>query len=284
MAEFDHGVKMISSTTGRYLARLAQIECRSWEPIESTLQATTERLADRVFRASQGRERFVVYFEFLAAWKPTVLWSTLSKSGLLSEREQLPTRCILLILKKAGYRPQQGTLRLTVDKKPTQQLWFTEVLLWEQKPQAWWEDVPGLMALFPLCDHQRQPQEAIRHAAGIIERTVSEPVERADWLYLLGIFGELAYSTLDVKGIIGRARMKKSSMWREASLEGKREMILDVLQARFPTEVSQALAERLENLQRADQLTPLVRLAATCDSLQDFTAALTPPKKKPGKK
>jgi hypothetical protein len=278
MAELDHGLKMISSTTGRQLARLAHIECRTWEPIESTLQTTTERLADRVFRASQGRERFVVYFEFLSSWQPSILWNVLGKSGLLSEREQLPTRCILLVLRKAGYRPQKGTLRLSVDKKPTQQLWFTEVLLWEKKPQAWWEDVPGLIALFPLCDHQRQPREAVSHAAGIIERTVSEPVERADWLYLLSIFGKMAYSRLDVEGIIGREKMQDSRMWREASAEGElkrqRLNIQRVLRARFRTEAPMTLTQRLEQLDNLEILEPLLDVAATCASLEEFAKAL----------
>jgi hypothetical protein len=49
MAEFDHGVKKIAQTTGRQLARVAGVRCRAWQTLESTLQITTELLADRVF-------------------------------------------------------------------------------------------------------------------------------------------------------------------------------------------------------------------------------------------
>ena len=68
MAEFDHGIKMIAETAGRQLARVAGVSCTRWRPLESTLQITTERLADRVFRGQQGREKFVVYFEFFTHW------------------------------------------------------------------------------------------------------------------------------------------------------------------------------------------------------------------------
>jgi hypothetical protein len=73
-------------------------------------------------------------------------------------------------------------------------------------------------------------------------------------------------------------------MWREAEARGRRETIIEILQARFDTEVSRAVAQRLEEFGRADQLTPVVRLAATCASLEDFAVRLTPPKNGPGKK
>src|SRR5947209_7984482 len=112
MPEFDHGIKMIAETTGRQLARLAGVTCRRWQPLESTLQVTTELLADRVFRAQQGRKRFVVYFEFYTTWDADAPWQMLAKSGLLSERERLPTLCIAVVLRKAGFRSPGGQLRL----------------------------------------------------------------------------------------------------------------------------------------------------------------------------
>src|SRR5258708_37624818 len=108
MAEFDHGVKYISGKAGRNLARLAKLECRSWRPVESTLQTTTERLSDRAFVARGRRDRFVVYFEFFASWNSAALWNLLAKSGLLSERERLPTVCVPVVLRKKGYRKQGG--------------------------------------------------------------------------------------------------------------------------------------------------------------------------------
>ena len=112
MAEFDHGVKMIAETTARQLAQVAGLTCTRWRPLESTLQVTTERLADRVFRADRGREKFVVYFEFFTHWHKKARWSMLGKSGLLSEREELPTVSIAVILLPRGYKPRQGQIRL----------------------------------------------------------------------------------------------------------------------------------------------------------------------------
>ena len=42
MAEFDHGTKRIVEAAGRQLARIAGVDCVSWEPLESTLPSTVE--------------------------------------------------------------------------------------------------------------------------------------------------------------------------------------------------------------------------------------------------
>ena len=84
MAEFDHGIKLITDTSGRELARVAGVECRRLQPVESTLPRTTEMLADRAFRASRGRQRFVLYFEFYTYWDRNAPWDMLAKSGFLS--------------------------------------------------------------------------------------------------------------------------------------------------------------------------------------------------------
>ena len=60
MAKFDHGTKRIAEATGRQLARVAGIECATWEPLESTLPITVELLADRAFLATNAGGRFVV--------------------------------------------------------------------------------------------------------------------------------------------------------------------------------------------------------------------------------
>src|SRR5271154_5965263 len=139
MPGLDHGFKIISQAAGRGLARVAHVQCDTWKPLESTLQTTTERLADRVFQASRNKERFVVYMEFVAAWKKSVPWSILSKSGLLAERERLPVMSLVFILQPEGYSDQNGTMKLVVDDVPLQQIWFKEVRLWEIEPEPWWD-------------------------------------------------------------------------------------------------------------------------------------------------
>jgi hypothetical protein len=278
MPEFDHGIKMIAETTGRQLAQVAGVTCTRWRPLESTLQATTERLADRVFQGNKGREKFVVYFEFFTHWHKDACWSMLGKSGLLSEREQLPTISIAVILLPRGYKPQQGQIRLEAAGGPTQQLWFREVCLWTRKPEPWWEGEPGLMALYPLCQHGEQPRRAVQHASEVIERTVVGDIERADGLALLSIFSGLAYPRLDVNGIIGRTMMKESRLFREAREEGqveaRRADIVDLLRARFgETRVAQqeAIVNTFEDL---GLLRRLVVLAGTCSDPDEFRAGL----------
>jgi hypothetical protein len=278
MAEFDHGFKMIAVTTGRQLARLAKVESTSWRPAESTVQASVEKLADRVFLAGRGRKRFAVYFEFYTTWDSAAPWDLLAKSGLLSQRERLPTVSIAVVLRRQGFRSRDGQLRLEAAGGPTQQLWFKELCLWKLKPEAWWEDEPGLMALYPLCEHGRRPRDAITYAAGVIEAKVTGEVERAERLALLSIFGELAFPKLDVERMIGSEKMKESRMLRrirqEGELAARRADILRVLRARFQAEPPLEVASALDAVDDLSRLEPLLDLAATCRDLAAFRAAL----------
>jgi hypothetical protein len=279
MAEFDHGFKTIARLAGRELARVAGVECRRWEVVESTLQATTERLADRVFRAQRGRERFLVYMEFYTQWDAAAPWNMLGKSGLLSEQEQLPTVCLLFVLRRQGYRSHEGTFRLEVQKQPTQQLWFREVPLWEQVPQPWWEEVPGLMALSPLCRQQGRPREVIAHAAEVIEQREEDTARRADLLYLLGQFGGLAFPRLDAMGLIGREKMRDSpisqSFIREGQVEQARHAVLRVLRNRFGEEAAAPFAEAINGLEDLERLDHLLDQASVCARIEDFRRAMT---------
>src|SRR5437899_2343452 len=101
MTDFDAGFKIAAHHSGRGLTQQAGIPTDKWEPIGDTLQ-TTERLADRVFRAGHGSERFVIYMEAYTRWADSATWSVLAKSGLLSERERLPTRSLIFVLLPQG--------------------------------------------------------------------------------------------------------------------------------------------------------------------------------------
>jgi hypothetical protein len=279
MAEFDHGTKMIAQTTGLPLTRLARVQCQRLEPLESTLQATTELLADRVFLARNRRERFVVYFEFSTVWDPDAPWDLHAKAALLSQRERLATVCIVVILQRRGYRETGEQFRLEAAGGPTQQLWYREVRLWQQRPEPWWEEQPGLMALYPLCQHGRAPREAIQYAAAAIERQVPSPIQRADNLFLLSIYGGLAYPQLNAEAIIGSEKMKESPVLRRHRLEERtltlREAIVKVLKARrfevpSQTDLDAALAA-IDNLTELDRL---LSLAVSCGSVDDFLAGL----------
>jgi hypothetical protein len=279
MAAFDHSMKAIARLAGRDLARLAGVQTRRWEPLESTVQ-TTELLADRAFRAAQGRERFVVYMEFYTEWDADAPWDLLAKAALLSKRERLPTQTLVFILTRRGYRPQDGTFRLHVDGRPTQQVWFREIPLWMQEPQPWWEEVPGLMALYPLCRHRRAPREVITHAAGVIEARTPDILDRADLLAYLSTFGHLAFPRLNVEAVIGSKKMKESPFLRKIMNEGRietlRANIRKILRRRFGEEATTAVAAPLDACADLDRLGHLFDIALDCPTIDDFRKALNP--------
>jgi hypothetical protein len=278
MAAFDHAIKMIADASGLQLARMAGINCQRLQPVESTLPRTTEMLADRAFRARRRREQFVLYFEFYTHWDRDAPWDMLAKSGFLSRREHLATACLAFVLLRRGFRSPGGQLRLEALARPTQQLWFREIPLWEQDPQPWWEEVPGLMALYPLCRHLRRPREAITHATAVIEANTAEGPERAELLACLSMFGRLAFPRLDVKTIIGREKMKESPFIREmqdeARAEERRAAILKILKRRFGEQADRALAAQLDECTDLRRLDRLFDKALDCASIEEFRRAL----------
>src|SRR5713226_8871091 len=167
MPAFDSGFKIVARTSGRQLADIARVPVDEWLPVVSEVQ-TTERFADRAFRARRGNEWFVVYLEAYTYWRKEAPWNLLAKSGLLSERERLPTVCLVYILRPRRYKPQGGRFELAVSAETTQYLRLREVCLWQLEPQPWWETAPGLMALYPLCRHGQAPHQAVSFAAGAI--------------------------------------------------------------------------------------------------------------------
>jgi hypothetical protein len=277
MPDYDAGFKVVARTAGRPLSRVAGVVCQHWEQIGGEVQAV-ERLADRAFRARQGRERFVVYMEAYTRWQHTAPWSVLAKSGLLSEREHLPTLSLVYVLLPRGYRAQSGTFRLAAAGAVTQQVWFREICLWQQEPQPWWEEWPGLMALYPLCRHGRGRPEAVTYAAQAIVARTPDHVQRADLLTTLAIFGKLAYPGLDVMQLIGREQMRESKFYEEVMEEGRveerRVALLETLDLRFGPDAAAELTETLRRLSDLKRLAELHRVAITCRRLADFRRAL----------
>ena len=277
MAHLDHGSKIIARVSGRALARMAGFTCRKWKPSESTVQATTERLADRVFEATEGKERFIVYFEFVSQWDASVPWSILGKSGMLGERERLPVVSLVFILQPKGYVPQNGRMQLTVKGWLAQHVGFVEKPLWEIEPEAWWEDEPGLMALYPLCRHQQEPVESVLHAASQIEEKEKDGAIKADLLTSLGIFGRLAYPGIDVLSLIGREKMKESLAYKEIMDEGstktRREDLLEVVASRFGKPAVASVKRALKSARDLDQLHSLFKLALNCSNLEQLISA-----------
>ena len=269
MPAADAAFKIAARVSGRQMAEMAGEPCDWWAPAVSEVQ-TTERLADRVFQARRARQRFLVYMEAYTYWKASAPWSVLSKSGLLSERERLPTLSLVYILRPRGYRAQGGQFRLAVGEQATQQVWFREVCLWEHEPQPSWDQVPGLMALSPLCRQQRSPRDVLTQAAEAIGVQIPDSIQRADLLTTLAIFGKLAYPQMDVAGLIGREEMKESKIIEEFQVETQREDILKVLDAKFGSSAAAEFAPILTTVTDSERLDRLLRLAAQSPALKRF--------------
>lgn len=284
MPDSDAGFKIIARHDGHALCRMAGVYCHDWTPLGDTMQAT-ERLADRAFLGTQGEQRFVAYFEAYTRWQADAPWSMLAKSGLLSERERLPTRCFAFILLPKGYHEQNGQFRLAIEKETTQHLWFREICLWQIEPQPWWEDVPGLMTLLPFCKNEQEPEQVIQRAAEAIKQKTESHVLRADLLAVLGIFGRLAMPKIDVLHLIGREQMKESPFYQEILAEGKletkREDVLEVLQIRFGSQAASEFQGPLDAINDREHLAELHRLAVKCKTITPMRRALKAAKSSP---
>jgi hypothetical protein len=213
--------------------------------------------------------------------KSSAPWSVLAKSGMLSERERMSTVSLIYILSPRGYRPQGGQFRLAVEGDPTQQIWFREICLWQQQPEPWWDEVPGLMALSPLCRQQRPPREVLTHAAEAIATRTPDAIQRSDLLTTLAIFGKLAHPDINVVDLIGREQMKESQVIEEfreeARVEQGREAVLQVLGARFGRRAAAEFRPLLRTVDKLAQLNRLLRIAAQSIDLEQFRARFPKP-------
>jgi hypothetical protein len=216
--------------------------------------------------------------EAYTRWDADAPWSVLAKSGLLSERERLPTLSLVYVLLPRGYQKQRGTFRLKVNGKYTQQVWFQEICFWKEQPAAWWEEAPGLMALYPLCRHRTTPQAAVAHAARSIAAQVTDSVTRADLLVTLAIFGRLKLPQTQVLDLIGRQQMIESPMYQEIMQEGRidstREHIRETLAVRFGPEAATEFADLLRGIGDLSRLSELFRLALGCRKVTEFRKAI----------
>lgn len=183
----------------------------------------------------------------------------------MSERERLPVMSLIFVLLPRGYRAQGGGFRLEVGGNPTQQIWFKEVCLWRQQPQPWWEESPGLMALYPLCQHGKPRRDAVSYAARKITERATDTIVRADLLTTLGIFGKLVSPDLDMVQLIGREHMRESKFFQEiqaeAAIEQARAYIVEAIEVRFGPKAAAEFKGVLQGIADPEQLAQLHRLA-----------------------
>ena len=139
---------------------------------------------------------------------------------------------------------------------------------------------PGLMTLYPLTRHPEGPEEAVRHAATIIERQVEKVVRRAELLTVLGVFGTLAHADIDPFNIIGSHRMRESTFYQAIKNEGSKETLraatLTIVEERFGAEAAAQITDAVNRAEDLTELDRLHRLAIRCAGIDEFRAALPP--------
>jgi hypothetical protein len=149
-------------------------------------------------------------------------------------------------------------------------------LLLAVKP-TWRLEVPTAIT-WPTRRHGRHPHDTISHATQVIESHVAAPGAQSDFLALLGIFGKLAYPRLNVRGIIGREKMRESKFYQEVleegKLEAKRADILEALEVRLGAEGAAEFAAAVNAIEDWTKLSRLFRLAVACSRTGEFRAAL----------
>lgn len=127
--------------------------------------------------------------------------------------------------------------------------------------------------------HEQSPKDAVRHAATRIQETVTAPGERQDQLYLLNIFGELAYPRLDVERIIGSDTMIRESklgrkIRRQAQAETLQAALLKVVSKQFGQSTATELTAAVQAVEDPELLQRLFDQAVDGMSADDLRSAL----------
>jgi hypothetical protein len=126
------------------------------------------------------------------------------------------------------------------------------------------------------------------YAADVIRRRATARSEQADDLFLLSIFGGLAYRNLNIRTLLGREIMMDSPIYREAVEEGRlhqaRADVLDLLEVRFGSPPPPGLSDALGAVEDETRLRELHRLAALCTSPDEVVRALATPPARPARR
>jgi hypothetical protein len=209
----------------------------------------------------------------------------MTKAALLSERERLPTCPVLFVLRPRGYASLGGQFVLRVGEEVTQALRIRQVPLWELEPQPWWEEVPGLMTLYPLCRHGTAPRDAIERAAAAIRARVPVGTQQADDMFLLSVFGGMMSSRQFVEEIVGREVLMASSLVQEveqlAQIRTMRADVLAALEVRLGSAVAERFRQAIDSQTKVTRLRDLHRAAILCKDADEFAQALAAAKPVP---
>jgi predicted transposase YdaD len=228
-----------------------------------------------------GEETFVLHPDFQTRYDPTM--PTRMHEYRVSVRRTYgkPVLSVVIWLTAAGY-PGRGHNRLEEVVLGERQLVFEfrEVCLWELDPAEYL--ARGETALLPLVPLMGQHPSA--EMLGRVVETASKienEVEQADLLTGISVLGSLRYSRELIHSLIRREKMKESPIYQEIVLEGvmqgivqaKRDDIAKVLAERFD-HVPEEVVRVIESIEETEELDRLIRVAARCVSVEEFSAQM----------
>jgi hypothetical protein len=186
------------------------------------------------------------------------------------DRGELPEAVTLVLRPKGKYRvPSRRSLRSRHGLSSCSLKWRV-VELWtlpaEQLLEA--HDV-GLIPWVPLTDFADPPETVIQRCRDAIEQHAPAG-EKANLLAVTQVLTRLRYNDPGLLTILGGTKaMIESPLIQEFVAARVHKDILTFLEARFG-QVPRDLAEKIETVVDDDQLTELVRKAATSPNLEAF--------------
>ena len=139
---------------------------------------------------------------------------------------------------------------------------------------------PGLAPRVPLMQFDGPPEPVLQQCKDVIEARTTD-TQRANLLAVTEILAGLRYDERMVETILRRGGTMIESpvlqrWFREREIATRQVVVLEALQGRFgpvPADVSAAV----RTVEDEGRLKDLLRTAYTCDALDAFRAALTPP-------
>jgi hypothetical protein len=139
-----------------------------------------------------------------------------------------------------------------------------------------------MLPLYPLCGGDGSVKDKVVEAAAKIQAAAADPVARADFSTILGLFGKLASPGLNAFELIGRRAMRESKFYQEILAEGREEgreeglrlAVREVLVQKFGETAAGDFTESLGLVHDLEALSRLLAAAVKARSATVFRKAV----------
>jgi hypothetical protein len=217
--------------------------------------------ADQPYEVTAGERRFIAHLEEQTRWADDVPERVTAYQAIFWANHRLPVHSYVLLLTPRGL-PKDLPASCVVDAGG---LWlkshFTIVKAWElPAAEAWAAGSPNLLPFIPLMAGGDAFLEPCARALGKVRKRRRQETLALHFL----VMGGLRYNREHLFDLIGRLTMIPIQALRESSVyqfilqEGKREMLIDMLQRmahnRFPGVEIKEEVERVNNLEALENL------------------------------